>query len=175
MFHFGQKGTCTSFIYRSSTPGVLLGNGVLKICSKFAGEHLCRSKISIELLRNFIEIALRDGCSPVNLVHIFRTPFLKNTYGRLILHLRFSKKLKYNHFFGYGFANFDFGIWDYCLFIYRNTCDALRDLVSSVQFKKYGKPLLRSLKVIFLHWCFSSFLNCTNGTKSRKVSHINNQ
>ena len=25
--------------------------------------------------RNFIEIALRDGCSPVTLLHFFRTPF----------------------------------------------------------------------------------------------------
>ena len=28
---------------------------------------------------NFTEIALRHGCSPVNLLYIFRTPFLKNT------------------------------------------------------------------------------------------------
>ena len=25
---------------------------------------------------NFIEITLQHGCSPVNLLHIFRTPFL---------------------------------------------------------------------------------------------------
>ena len=31
------------------------------------------------------KIALRHGCSPVNLLHIFRTPFPKNTSGRLIL------------------------------------------------------------------------------------------
>ena len=30
--------------------------------------------ISIKLLRNIIEIILRYGCSPVNLLHIFRTP-----------------------------------------------------------------------------------------------------
>ena len=34
---------------------------------------------------NFIEIALRHGCSPVNLLHIFRTPCPKNTSGRLPL------------------------------------------------------------------------------------------
>ena len=69
-------------IYRSSRPEVLLGKGVLKICSKFTGEHPCRSAISAKLLCNFIEIALRNGCSPVNLLHIFRTPFLlKNTSG----------------------------------------------------------------------------------------------
>ena len=37
------------------------------------------------MLCNFIEIPLRHGCSPVNLLHIFRIPFHKNTYGRLLL------------------------------------------------------------------------------------------
>ena len=41
------------------------------------------------------------------------------------------------------------------------TCGALRDLVSFVQFKKREK-----------HPCFSRFLNCTNGTTSRKASHL---
>ena len=36
---------------------------------------------------NFIEIALRHGCSPVHLLHIFRTPFPKNTSGRLLLNI----------------------------------------------------------------------------------------
>ena len=31
-----------------------------------------------KLQSNFIEIAFRHGCSPVNLLHIFRTPFPKN-------------------------------------------------------------------------------------------------
>ena len=30
-------------------------------------------------------MALRHGCSPVSLLHIFRTPFPKNTSGRLLL------------------------------------------------------------------------------------------
>ena len=29
----------------------------------------------IKLQSNFIEITLRHGCSPVNLLHIFKTPF----------------------------------------------------------------------------------------------------
>ena len=58
--------------------------GVLKIRSKFTGEHPCRSVISIKLLCNFIEIALRHGCSPLNLQHIFRTPFCRNTCGWLL-------------------------------------------------------------------------------------------
>ena len=53
----------------------------LKICSKFTGECLCRSAISIKLLCNFIEITFRHRCSPVKLMHIFRTPFLKNSSG----------------------------------------------------------------------------------------------
>ena len=58
---------------------------VLKICSKFTGAHPCQSLISIKLLSNFIEIALRHGCSPVNLLHIFRAPFPRNTSGWLLL------------------------------------------------------------------------------------------
>ena len=49
-------------------------------------------------------------------------------------------------------------------------CDALRDLVPFVQFKKCKKHPWRS--VIFSKVAgFSLFLNCTNGTKSRKTSH----
>ena len=35
---------------RSSHPEVFLEKGVLKICSKFTGEHPCGSAISIKLL-----------------------------------------------------------------------------------------------------------------------------
>ena len=65
-------------------------------------------------------------------------------------------------------------------------CDALRDLVPFIQFKKREKHPWRSatfikvaglktatlIKVVLLHGCFSRFLNCTNGTKSWKPSHI---
>ena len=71
--------------FRSSHPEVFLGKGVLKICSKVTGEHLCQSTISIKLLCNFIKIELRHGCSSVNLLHNFRTPFLKSTYEGLLL------------------------------------------------------------------------------------------
>ena len=36
--------------------------------------------------RDFNKVALRRGCSPVNLLHIFRTFFAKNTSERLLLH-----------------------------------------------------------------------------------------
>ena len=75
---------------RGSPPEVFLGKGVLKLSSKSKGEHPCRSAILIKLQSNFIEsnfieIALRHGCFPVNLLHIFKTPFLKNTSGWLLL------------------------------------------------------------------------------------------
>ena len=80
--------------FRSSHPDVFLRKGVLKICSKFAGEHPCRSVISIKLQSNFIEITLWHGCSPVNLLHILRTPFPKNTSGRLLLVIK-TKEYSY--------------------------------------------------------------------------------
>ena len=58
---------CTANIlithHKSSHPEVFLGN-------------CCCS--------NFIEFALRHGCSPVNLLHIFRTPFPRSTSGWLL-------------------------------------------------------------------------------------------
>ena len=40
-------GTKCSGNFRSIPPVVFLGKGVLKICSKFTGEHPCRSAISV--------------------------------------------------------------------------------------------------------------------------------
>ena len=88
---------CISFWYLKHASNVLLkknqkqpskvffGKCVLKICSKFTGEHPCRSAISKKLPSNFVEIAFWYGCSPVNLLHIFRTPFYKNTSEWLLL------------------------------------------------------------------------------------------
>ena len=63
---------------KSSASEVFLGKSVLKIYSKFTGEHPCQSVISVKLQSSFIEIALLHGCSPANLRHIFITPFPKN-------------------------------------------------------------------------------------------------
>ena len=59
---------------RNSHPEVLLRKGVQKICSKCTGEHPCQSVI-------------RHGCSPVNLLHIFRTHFPMNTSWWMLLKL----------------------------------------------------------------------------------------
>ena len=96
--------TTFSLVFLFSVEAVLLGTGILEICSKFTGECACRSVISVKLLCNFIEIAPqhgcspeklllqenmslcnfieiapRHGCSPINLLHIFRRPFPRNT------------------------------------------------------------------------------------------------
>ena len=56
-----QKVLKTGF--RTSHPLVFFGKVVVKICSKFTGEHPCRSAISIKLL---CTLAWVYGCSPVN-------------------------------------------------------------------------------------------------------------
>ena len=72
-------------VFRSSPPEVFLEKGVLKICSKFTGEHPCQTVISLKLQSNFNEITLRHGHYPVNLLHIFRTSFPKNISEGLLL------------------------------------------------------------------------------------------
>ena len=62
----------------------------------------------VEVQSNFIEITHRHGCSPVNLLYIFRALFLKNTSGWLLLnfvtfscfgHFSFSPFWYYSHSF----------------------------------------------------------------------------
>ena len=85
LFLCNRKRNKNGSLHRSSHSEVFLGKGVLKICSQFAGEYPCRSAFSINLPCNFIETALQQGCSALNLLYVFRTPFLNNTTGRLLL------------------------------------------------------------------------------------------
>ena len=63
------------FSSRSIPPEVFIGKGVLKICSKFTGEHPCRSC--------FATLLKSHGCTPVYFLHIFSSR--KNTSGGLLL------------------------------------------------------------------------------------------
>ena len=58
-------------------------------CEKQQSRGVLRKKCSKNMQHihksNFIEIALRHGYSPVNLLYIFRTTFSKNTSGWLLL------------------------------------------------------------------------------------------
>ena len=66
--------------------------------SKFTGQNPWRRVFSIKLLCNIVEIALWNRCSPVNLLHIFRTPFYKNNINKLRAHFsRTFKSLKSKH------------------------------------------------------------------------------
>ena len=65
-----------SSIQKHPSIGVLI-----KRCSENM-QQICRRK-----LRNFIEITLRHRCSLVNLLHIFRTHFYRNTYEALLLNI----------------------------------------------------------------------------------------
>ena len=59
------------------------------------------------------------------------------------------------------------------IYIYIYMRRALRDLVPLVQFKREKPPMPAILlKVTLLREYFSHCLNCTNSTKSRKVSNI---
>ena len=80
--------------FRSSPPDVFL-EGVLEIYSQFTGEHPSRSMILIQLFGNFIEITFQHGRSPVNLLHIFRKPFTKNTFGRQLLSIIILRQFLY--------------------------------------------------------------------------------
>ena len=70
-FHYSRK-------FRSSHPELFLVKSALEKCSKFTGEYPCQSV-------TFIEVILRYEWSPVNLLHIFRTPFTNNTCRLLLL------------------------------------------------------------------------------------------
>ena len=79
------------FIYSSIELTIECAEAVLQRCSykklfwKYAVN--LQENTHAEAQCNFIEIALWHGCSPVNLLHIFRTPFLKNSSGGLLLNV----------------------------------------------------------------------------------------
>ena len=50
--------------------------------------------VSTKLQSNFIEIILRHGCSPVNLQHVFRTTFPKNTSEGLLLKFQVFRRFR---------------------------------------------------------------------------------
>ena len=99
----------TLTLLRSSPPEAFLGKCVLKICSKFIGEHPYRSLVSIKLQSNFIEIKLWYGCFLVNLLLVFRTSFPMNTSRWLLLIVAELRLLRWNkeqHWFEIGWQIF---------------------------------------------------------------------
>ena len=62
-----------------------LPRDVLKTRSSANMLQIYRRTPMLKLQSNFIEIALWDGCSPVNFLYIFRPPFPENSCGWLLL------------------------------------------------------------------------------------------
>ena len=65
------------------------GGGILSNGMTMANDNLWRGGSKIWHFRGdvifewpLIEITFRHGCSPVKLLHIFRTPFYKITFGK---------------------------------------------------------------------------------------------
>ena len=52
----------------------------------------------VRFQKNFIEIALRHGCSPVNLMHIFKTPFEGTPLGGCFWKLLFIPQVNATHY-----------------------------------------------------------------------------
>ena len=127
-----NKKVFVSLNYRSSNPEVFLGKGILIICSKFTGEHPWRSVISIKLLCSFIEITLQHECSPVNLLHIFRTPFPRNRPGQLLLKLHWIL--------------FYFSFCSYCMHFHLSFCFVNRYFQGNYEFYKTIKYLCNNCK-----------------------------
>ena len=81
----GVTHTSINLHIQKQPPRDVLGKRCSEKCSNFTEDYPCQSAISIKLLCKFIEIALRYGCFPVNLLHFFITPFPKNTSEGLLL------------------------------------------------------------------------------------------
>ena len=130
---------CPTELFGSSRPEVFFGKGVLKIYSKFTGEHPCVSVISITLV-------VASEVSPVNLLHINRTPFPRNISGRLLL------------------FKFVFIIW----LLFHYSLPIMHQRLSSVRssHRRYSvrKGVLRNFaKFTKKHLCQSLFFNNVSG------------
>ena len=86
-----QSHFCAKWLVQKQLPRGVRRERCSENMQQIYGKHPCRSVISTKLLWNFIEITLRHGCFPVNLLHIFRTSFLKNTPGWIFLLVLISR------------------------------------------------------------------------------------
>ena len=73
-------------IARSSHQRCSMKKGVLRNFTKFTGKHLCRS-LFFNKVATLLKKRLWHRCFPVNFAKFFRTPFLQNASGWLLLNL----------------------------------------------------------------------------------------
>ena len=69
--------------FRSSHRRCSVRKGVIRNFAKFAGKHLCQSLFFNKVF--LLKKRLWHRCFPVNFTKFLRTPFLRNTSGRLLL------------------------------------------------------------------------------------------
>ena len=88
---FSEKLTFLTPLIRKSTcayhgvKNARFSEKFVHVLNEWFPRRTALGKVLLQMLCNFIEITLLHGCSPVNLLHIFKTPFYKNNPGGLLL------------------------------------------------------------------------------------------
>ena len=91
---FGQETSEVFFQVRSSHRSCSVRKGVLRNFVKFTGKHLCQNLFFNKvagLPATLLKKRLWYRCFPVNFAKFLRTPFLQNTFLRLLLLSDISK------------------------------------------------------------------------------------
>ena len=73
-----------SICFRNKSEAALERCSYKKVFWRYASNLQKNTHAEVWFQSNFIEMTLRHRCSPVNLLHIFGTPFPKNTSGGLL-------------------------------------------------------------------------------------------
>ena len=103
-FHFFHHAICVLIHFQNLRNKVLnnqkqdlVVQNCMINCSIISDSGTVRSSHpAITLICNFFEVTLWHGCSSVNLLHIFRTPFFKNPSGWLLPNYMINKKSLYH-------------------------------------------------------------------------------
>ena len=90
MGHWSEMGSRSfSCLYRGTHRRCSIEKGVLKNFAKFTGKHLCQSLFFNEVAdlgpATLLKKILLHRCFPVNFSKFLRAPYLKDTFGQLVL------------------------------------------------------------------------------------------
>ena len=78
-----SRDNCQSRVWTCAEPEFRLS--WMKLCSSDNHYTTAPQLKPVKLQIRFTDITFRHGCSPVNLLHSFRIPFPKNTFGGMLL------------------------------------------------------------------------------------------
>ena len=141
-------------IFKAAAQRCSLGKLFWKYATKSQENTNCRSAISVKQQKNFVEITLRHGCSPANLLHVFRTTFLKNLSGWLLLDICTSQASS-------TFSKMSF--WDFPWVMLSHPSNWL------ARFKIFAMPF-----ILLTRWC-CCFLRQDNNLSKLNLFCINSQ